>query len=207
MPEFDKPERMQALEPGSELDELIRASIATYGEPAPDSELAQRILVQIAAEERPAASRRWLPWAVAVPIAACLIVSFTFFQSRSMHPPASHTDQAHIPADLRNNIAPSEISPAAPYQSQREKRYRLSRDGVRPQLDAIAVKAQPLPKLDVFPTPQPLTPAEQTLVEFASRAPASERKSLIEAQQQPDAPLTIAAIKIQPIELPELGTN
>ncbi len=28
MPEFDKPERMQALEPGSELDELIRASIA-----------------------------------------------------------------------------------------------------------------------------------------------------------------------------------
>ena len=207
MPEFDKPERVQALEPGSELDELIRASIATYGEPAPDSELARRILVQIAAEERPAASRRWLPWAVAVPIAACLIVSFTFFQSRSMHTPASRTDRTHITADLRNDIAPSNVAPAAPYQSQREKRNRLSRDDVRPQLDAIAVKAQPLPKLDIFPTPKPLTSAEQILVEFVSRAPASERKSMIEAQQQLDAPLTIAAIKIQPIELPDLGTN
>lgn len=205
MPERHHPERIQSPESSSELDELIRASIATYGEPAPDSELAQRILVQIAVETRPAVSRRWLPWAVAVPIAACLIVSFMFFQSRSMHTPASRTDRAHISADPRNNIAPSNIIPSAPYQSQREKRNRLSRDGVRPKLDAIAVKAQPLPKLDVFPTPQPLTPEEQALVDFAKGAPMSERKLLVEAQQQLDAPLTIASIKIQPIELPELG--
>jgi hypothetical protein len=202
MPEFNEPKRMQAPESDSVLDELIHASIATYGEPAPDSELAQRILIRIAAEARPVASRRWLPWAVAVPIAACLIAFFTLFESRPVRTPASVTDQAHMPAQLHNDLAPD-----APHQSQRENRKRSSGNDMRPHRTAVAAKAQSLPKLDVFPTPQPLTPAERALVEFTSRAPSSERKSLIAAQQQPDAPLTIAAIKIQPIELPELGTN
>jgi hypothetical protein len=64
-----------------------------------------------------------------------------------------------------------------------------------------------LPKLDVFPTPQPLTPEEQALVAFAVRAPESERKSFIEAQRQAEAPLRIAAIEIPPIDSPDKDTN
>ncbi len=199
MPERDGSERMQSPNSYS-LDELIRSSIATYGEPAPNSELAQRILLRIAAEAGPVARRRWLPWAVAVPIAACLIAFFVLFESRPLHTPANLTDHARVAAPLVNNIAP-----AAPDQSQRENRKRLSRRDVQQHLAPVLAKAQPLPKLDVFPTPQPLTPEEQALVQFAARAPAAERKALLEEQKQPDAPLTIAAIKIQPIELPELG--
>ena len=83
----------------------------------------------------------------------------------------------------------------------------LPRTSARPQLATALAKAQPLPKLDVFPTPRPLTPAEQALVHFAMRTPATELKHVLESQKQIDTPLNIAAITIQPIKVPELGTN
>jgi hypothetical protein len=200
MPERHQPERIERPESVPELDALIRSSIASYGEPAPNSELAQRILMRIAAEPEPVARRRWLPWAIALPIAASLIIFFMLFETRPVHTPAGVENHAQIPAQLHNDIAA-----AAPHLTQHENKKTMARHEVLPRLAAVDSNTQPLPKLDVFPTPQPLTPEEQALVNFVSRAPASERNSLIEAQQQRDVPLTIAAIKIQPIELPELG--
>jgi hypothetical protein len=72
---------------------------------------------------------------------------------------------------------------------------------------AQAAKSAPLPKLDVFPTPQPLTPQEQALAVFAIHGPEPERKALAKAQQQIDAPLSIAAIHIPPVQSPDKGTN
>ncbi len=198
------PERKERPESVPELDALIRSSIASYGEPAPNSKLAPRILMRIAAEPEPTPAHRWLPWAIALPIAASLITIFMFFDTRPVHAPAGLANQARVAAPQVNSPAAS-LAKDAPYQTRREKLNELSRSNVRPQKAAAVAKAQPLPKLDVFPTPQPLTPEEQALVQFAWRAPAAERKALLEEQEQPDAPLTIAAIKIQPIELPELG--
>jgi hypothetical protein len=64
-----------------------------------------------------------------------------------------------------------------------------------------------LPKLDVFPSPQPLSPEEKALVSFAARAPEPVRQALIDAQTQADAPLNIAAIEIQPLDPPDQGGN
>jgi hypothetical protein len=144
-----------------------------------------------------------LPWAVTIPVAACLISFFVLYQWRPVHTPTGSNDQAHVPAQLRNDIAGAE-SPQPPRENG--KKNSIRREG-RPQRDSFEDKVQPLPKLGVFPTPQPLTPAEQALVTFASRATIAERKAFVEAQQQPDAPLNIAAIRIQPIELPKLGMN
>jgi hypothetical protein len=202
MSERDDIKRMRWTESSSELDELIRSSIATYAQPAPNSELAQRILRRIAAEPVPVEPRRWLPWAVALPIAACLICFFVLSQLRPVCTPGGLTNQVRTPAQLNNDVAS-----AAPHRLPRENRRDSLRREVRPQQATIKVKVQPLPKLGVFPTPQALTPTEQALVAFASRAPIAERKAFIEAQQQPDMPLTVVAIKIQPIELPDLGMN
>jgi hypothetical protein len=204
MSELNQPESKDRSEADLELERLIRTSIASYGEPARDSELTRRILAQIATEPPRLATLRLLRWVVALPIAACLIAAIALFELRLGHAPANVTDQAHVTAPPGNST-PASIAKAAPYQSQPEKRPRMTRSGTKRQLDTVGANAEPLPKLDVFPTPQPLTPAERALVAFASRAPAAERESLIDAQQQPDTPLTIAAIKIQPIELPELG--
>jgi len=207
MPEHNEPDSIYALESHSELDELIRSSTATYGKPASNSELAQRILLKLAAEPRRAVSRGWLTWAAAVPIAACLIAALVLFGLKSLHTPAHLLDQARAAVPMDRTIAPADSVPVAPYRLQREKRNRRPRNDVRRQLAPAMASAQPLPKLDVFPTPQPLNSEEEALVAFALRAPMPERNALLEAQRQPDTPLTIAAIEIQPIELPELGTN
>jgi hypothetical protein len=63
-----------------------------------------------------------------------------------------------------------------------------------------AAEELPRPKLDVFPTPQPLTPQERALSSMATQAPVPLRKALAEAQTQEDTPVRIAAIHIPPIE-------
>jgi hypothetical protein len=200
MPDRHQPEWIQPPEQGSELDALLRSSIASYGEPAPNSELAQRILIRIAAEPEQAAPRRWLPWAIALPVAACLITFFILFEARPVHAPAGIANQAQIPAPLHNYVAADESHPV-----QHENKKTLIRPRLRLRLAAVGSEPEALPKLDVFPTPQPLTPAERALADFAASASTSERKALIEQQQKSNTPLTIAAIKIQPIEMPELG--
>jgi hypothetical protein len=73
----------------------------------------------------------------------------------------------------------------------------------RSEQTLAATQPAPAPKLDVFPTPQPLTPEEHTLVAIAAQAPAPLRKALVEAQLQPGEPLRIAAISIPPIKPPD----
>jgi hypothetical protein len=193
-------DRMTASKFERELDALIHSSVATYGLPAEGSQLAQRILNQIATEDKPPRTRRWLPWAIAIPITASLVIPLVLFKARPAHTPAGVTDQAGIPVQVQGNI-PSIVP------NSRESRKAMPRHTVRPSFATVTAKTPLPPKLDVFPTPQSLSPAERAFIAFTAQAPATERRSLVEAQQQTDAPIAIAAIKIQPIETPELGVN
>lgn len=60
--------------------------------------------------------------------------------------------------------------------------------------------ALPLPKLDVFPAPQPLTAQERALVSVTREAPVPVRKALADVQDQDSVPIHIAAIHIPPVE-------
>jgi hypothetical protein len=66
-----------------------------------------------------------------------------------------------------------------------------------------AANTQSLPKLDTFPAPQALTPNEQAFATYVAHATEEEQRALIEVHDHLEAPLTIAAIKIQPLEPPE----
>jgi hypothetical protein len=59
---------------------------------------------------------------------------------------------------------------------------------------------QPLPKLDVFPTPQPLSPQEQQLAEFAQQGPPAEKQAVIAVQQHLGDPLQIAELSVLPLD-------
>jgi hypothetical protein len=206
MPDRNEPDSMHGSETELELDRLISASLAGYGDPAPNAELARRILAQIATEPPHVATHRLSRWAIVLPIAACLIVAFAFFELRVVHAPGNLADRAHVVASSRND-PPVGLAQAPAHQSPREKGPTAARNDAQRELAFVMAKdkAHPLPKLDLFPTPQPLTPAERALLQFVSSAPDSEGKPMIEAPKQADMPLTIAAIKIQPIELPVLG--
>jgi hypothetical protein len=201
----EMPDRMNTPESESELDALLRTALATYAAPKSDSDLARRILVRVSAEAAPTPNWRWLPWAIALSTAACLIALFALIGLRPTAAPTNHSDQAQISRQPFNQIPPH--VPLAKPGGVKQAHSTFPRPHAQPHIASSAGKVQSFPKLDVFPTPYPLTAEEQALVAYAARAPEPERRALIEAQKQIEAPITITAIKIQPIEPPEPGGN
>lgn len=189
-----------------DLDLLLDSALRTYADPGPDAGLDQRVLARLSAETASAPRRRWLPWAwlpwgVALPAAACLLL-FVFSGPKTTNSPsgaARGTARESADATARTEMLPPPRSEADNTESPVPK--------ARPRPVSRAAQSVSLPKLDIFPTPRPLTPAERILVDFATHAPESERRSLIAAQEQADAPLSIAAIEIQPLKPPDEGTN
>jgi hypothetical protein len=194
-----------------DFDHLIDSALSNYGDPGPDSGLDQRVLARISsasasARVAPASRRRWMPWAFGLPVAACLILSFFFLAGpKTAHPPTSVAKGMAQKQQVPIVTAPSEAASAhrsEPVSSNGHVPFNLrSRSGKQ------ASRTVALPKLDVFPTPQPLTAEEQALVAFAVRAPESERRSFIEAQKQAEAPLRIAAIEIPPLDSTDKDTH
>jgi hypothetical protein len=186
----------------NKLDHLLDAALSTYADPGLNFGLEERVLAHIAVardtEAEPPISvtllrpgkgtpnrRGWLPWAIALPAAACLLLFF-FVPKTDTHR-SSQTKQAPP--------LPTLVAARAEVPKARSMRHKQ-------QFQPVARMTQPapLPKLDVFPTPRPLTAEEQTLIAFISHASDAERKALIESQKQLQAPISIAAIRIPPLE-------
>ncbi len=186
-----------------ELDQLIRSALSTYGQSGTDPGLEERILARIANEREPARSHRWLPWAIALPIAAGLLLLLILSGSRQIHHPSNSAEIAQPSGQPLYTATRPEVSTglyAAPAH-----RAKIFLPQTQPRMNASV--EDPLPKLDVFPTPQPLTREERALAVFANHAPEPELRALADAQSQAGAPLNIAAIQIQPLDPPDDGGN
>jgi hypothetical protein len=190
-----------------DLDLLLDSALATYADPGPDSGLENRVLAALSAvQSEPRTvitlrSRRWLPWAIAVPIAASLLLLWLLI-AHHRQLPTSAPQQAR-------QFAPGPIAPPAapPNQLRRAVPRRHTVRITQPPSSVQTAQAAPLPKLDVFPTPKPLTPEEQALVGVAAQTPQPIREALVQAQSQDDSPVRIAAIHIPPLEPPDSGQH
>ena len=193
-----------------ELDLLLDSALSTYADPGPDSGLEHRVLAAIDVArhsgERPrvfAKTRRWLPWAIAVPVAAGLLLLWLSIP-KSVHAPTStqqFAERHQPPENISSTAHPSQPLRKAVHPSHH------SAQAMHPSAPAQVARAMPLPKLDVFPTPAPLSAEERVLVTVADTGPPSEREALIESQEPPDAPLSIAALNIPPLAAPGGGKN
>jgi hypothetical protein len=201
MPEHDN----HGLQHDAAFDHLLQSALNTYADLGSDSDIAQRVLTHVAAECAPKQSRRWLPWAIALPFAACFIVLALVTASKPTRSISDRTTQARVTQP--NSTAIKRDEPASIFTSASVEHGNSSRGMSHPNHAATHEKARRLPKLDVFPTSQPLTQAEQELVAYIAHAPESELQSLVEARKEIDAPLSIAAIEIQPLRTPEPAGN
>lgn len=191
-----------------DLDLLLVSALTTYADPGHNAGLEQRILARIAAaptspERKQAPRRPWLPWAIALPLAAGLAL-LLLSNPKIKHSPSPQTQLVH------ESVPPPALPRAGAPAETHSESARINKEPAstpRQQPPTHVPNLAPLPKLDVFPTPQPLTPQEQTLAIFAIHGPEPERKALAEAQQRIDAPLSIAAIHIPPVQSPDQGTN
>ena len=158
------------------LDHLIDAALGTYGDAAPG--LEARVLSAIATSREAAGSaieiapvrRRWVAWAVAFPIAACLLLLWLTVPSRRVSGPIE-SQQAHqyrpVPEIVPRPVAPKRETRVAPTAIRNRTEKHLQ-----------PAQTTALPKLDVFPTPQPLTAQERALL-VVTEAPLPVRKALV----------------------------
>jgi len=198
-----------------ELDRMIDAGLSTYAEPR--AGLEQRVLAAVDAERRapqglkprglresallpglkarPAGDRNlwpsWRMWAMGLAAAACLLIAVTV-GVRVVEAPHSNGPQAtndtHAP--VAHRAVQPEVRTETPVRVAAKRRVRRS--------DEAGLRR--LPKKDVFPTPQPLSPEMRELVAYIAHTSEKERKELVEFQAQQDAPVRIPPIHMTPVD-------
>lgn len=181
-----------------DLDLLIDSALRDYAQPR--AGLEQRMFARVSGHVTRSSWRRWVFAAIAAPAVATLIL-LSYLVPKTPH--SQPGQMAYTPATPA--MAPV-ITVPAPRAVARSRSSRHIQ-----HIDKIANRASnsafSRPKLDVFPTPQPPTHEERALARFVTQAPEADRKALVEAQQRIDQPLNITAIRISPLQLPEVNQN
>ncbi|MBB6145378.1 hypothetical protein HNQ77_003336 [Silvibacterium bohemicum] len=192
-----------------ELDALLDAALATYADPASSSDIASQVFASVRESGR--CRRRYgrLPWAIAVPVFAALLMMVLIPMRHARSRGRTSTTVANLsspferPQPLAHHPATPQERPSEPAQTQAAP---LVDRGVSPHRTApLPIQSQQpsdksLPKQEVFPTPAPLSKDEQALVAFVDRSPGKVAQAVAQSQQQPVEPIDIAAIRIQPID-------
>ena len=149
---------------GDDLDRALDAALAKYASVEPRVGLEERIL----ANARSTDSSRWAvtgwTWRTAVLLAAVIVItaSFAWRWNRALHRPIA-VHRPEIPQ-----------APIAPYRAGGETGVAIQRKPLRhtpispaPKPQVAAVK----PKLDVFPSPLPLSEQEKILALYVETYP------------------------------------
>lgn len=199
------------------LDLLLDAALATYADPDPSPSLVNRILASTihADTRRPSApslrapwralrlrGKTWLPWTI--PTLAALLLVAIFLAHHSA--PHEKSPVANTPALPRPSI--SNPSPAvASLETRPSPRPAPPRPAMLTHPSTL--ERPPLPKLEVFPTPTPLSPQEQALADLVNRTPKEIAQEITQpaAQPHPVEPLRVAAIHIPPLNPSDNGGN
>jgi hypothetical protein len=184
-----------------ELDRLMDAALSSYADPGVAGDLDERILRYVTASARQRRRARWLAWAIVLPAAACALIAVAVLFRKPE------------PAPGNSEIARHRQVPEVRQQSDHSPQLKTTHLGAvrfhsRPPISKAA--PEELPRLAVFPTPQPLTPQELALTVYASQLHSPEPKPLAATTERPDTPISIAAIQIpliQPLEPPSEGAN
>ncbi len=178
-----------------ELGRLIDAALGTYADPRPDENLAERVLARLADEPSPRPRRAWLPWAaIALPAAICLLLLVHSGPGtpRTQAVPPLQSAQFHSPASIAVLPHPRAARP-------RDTSRQVNRSPLPRHLIAATTLPQPLPKLNVFPTPVPLTPQERALAAYVAQTPEAQRKALAQSERQPMLAI-VASFRAMPLK-------
>src|SRR5277367_3104363 len=152
------------------LDREFDIALAKYAAVEPRPGLEERILVNLRAERGNAAERSWWRWSVvsAVALAAVVIVVTLAWKANTQYAPAIANHPSIVAPSvqqpgqrLASNGTENDAHPPAPRPTIRHVLHRVY---------ATAV-AETHPKLDQFPSPQPLSEQEKILASYVEEYP------------------------------------
>ncbi len=149
----------------NDLDRALDLALAKYAAVEPRVGLEQRILATLRAE--PARHRKFM-WRWSVALATLVVVVATgiaWRSSKPAHPEVTQRPLITLPTSPERPVNPANREAnVIPSQNKRPAR-RLS---VRHAQPAVVT---PAPKLDVFPSPRPLSEQEKILASYVAKAP------------------------------------
>lgn len=173
--EYERPKLGEGSQ--DELDRRLNDALAKYSAAEPRPGLEDRILTSLRDEQMGAPAFAWWQW-VMVPVLAVAVMAYGLWWQfgKSNRPPiASHP----IVSAPSVNVPEREIAHRDPSTPPTRKTERAH--GRRPQSPVRAVQGAS-PKLDQFPSPQPLSEQELALAKYASAFP--EEATLIATAQE-----------------------
>jgi len=148
-----------------EFDSLLDAALESYAKLEPPPGMEERIVARIRAS-RERASFGWWRWAaVAIPALAGLVAVFTYRAAPPLDPPRVAWTAPPAPV----------LAPRVTKRVQRARRAAL-------------------PRLEVFPTPSPLTSEERALLVLVAQSPELARELLTPTEPKPIEPINVEPI-------------
>lgn len=173
-----------------EFDRLLDSALSTYADADPN--LAPRVLRQLSLQTTMRRRRtQWL-WSAGLATAAtALLLSIAPWR----------TPQPQLAPRTEASVAPPQPHPAAPTETT----HTIAPHAPRTAPTRAVAASAPSPKQDIFPAPRPLSPEEQALAHLVAQSSPDQRRDLLTAQQQADAPIRISTISIPPISSPSEG--
>jgi hypothetical protein len=145
--------------PADELDRLLDAALKQYAAVQPREGLEGRILARMRSETAERANHAWWRWLTAAAAVAALAVIITM----ALRPRA--TPQPMVAQH------PSGTLPAAKLAASSQPRKAVPRPTRRVHAVAEIQVRKALPKLDQFPSPQPLSEQEKLLASYVAVYP------------------------------------
>jgi hypothetical protein len=152
----------------SALDRELDAALAKLASVEPRAGLDERVLANLHIEQERTAEHSWWRWPAVAALAAAMVVS-VFIVRRSErpahniaeHPPSTTQANEHSEAQLANH---GDIGLTRPHQASTRR--------LTPHQSNRLATALSVPKLDQFPSPQPLSEQEAILARYVTNYPA-----------------------------------
>ena len=162
-----------------ELDRMLDAALAKYAAVEPRAGLEGRILANLRTEQVRSASRPWWQWGLAaVVVVIVIVVVWASRLTRTPRPAIANHPPAAIQRQSTQRTRPAPLANGKVFDA---KRAPVRRPAALRASAATAVAARP--KLDQFPSPQPLSAEEIALTHYVNNFP-KEAQLLAQAQEE-----------------------
>ena len=157
-------QRMGQEQAGDEVDRMVDAALKQYASVEPREGLEHRLLAQLRSESLNSPSRTWWRWG----IGAAVVATFAMLLAVTWRPhPQSHDTVTQPSAVSTPRI---DEHPALHEDRESERRTAVQTRHRRLRLVPAAV-VNVYPKLDQFPSPQPLSEQEKLLASYVEVYP------------------------------------
>lgn len=147
-----------------DLDRILDAELAKYASIEPRAGLEERILANLRTADRSSGTHLWWNWRIAAVLAVVLVIaaSLAWRWTKASVPPIVVHRQEVKEAPIAPRLANRETNPALQTKGPRRRTVKT------PQQTEIVVAG---PKLDVFPSPLPLSEQEKILASYIAEDP------------------------------------